>query len=287
MNSLNSNQSTTPQKTLSIDYSTTLEDNFHGIQEIFILDAKSFLPKFLIAFLSIWLFSEITEINLFYTNNRVEVYSIQNPNAIAIDNATKYATFETKKKNFMVKKHLLISEYLIKNGIPTTAQLSEKEATSLNIELNDLFIQYLIKNNPDMSETEKEFFTDSKFNIVLNALNEQWENHIPFSILIAKTISSTNYGKENSGNNLFSIKNDKGNLKYYDSSADSFDDFSNQLISKIEYANLFVGGKNYVHWANQINTYDCNEKDYAVFQSSCGQILINIISELNLDLLDY
>ncbi|WP_020530456.1 glucosaminidase domain-containing protein [Flexithrix dorotheae] len=285
MNTIILNQSTNTPSSHTFNFSPIQEEI--KIQEVFIFDTKSFLPKFLIAFLSLWLISEIAETNLFSKKRKVEIFTYHSQENSLVNDKRKKISIDLKKKNFLAKKHLLISQYLINNGIPTTSQLSEKEAYSLNLELNDLFIQSLILENPDLSEKEKGFLTNSAFNIVLNALNEQWKNHIPFSILVAKTIASTNYGTEARENNFFALKDVGGGAKTYKNPTQSFEDFSGQLISKSEYANLFVGGKNFVHWANVINTYDCNEKDYTVFQSSCGQTLINIINSLHLDVLDY
>lgn len=141
------------------------------------------------------------------------------------------------EENFLVKKQMLISKYIIRRKVARLEQLPDKDLLSLNREVSNLYLQSIL---PKVAKEEHviRFFSDtSDLHKIETALMEQVKYNLPASIKLAQAALETAYGQRVIHNNYFGIKNKaKGNknsiktTEYYNKKELKYN--SHKVISK-------------------------------------------------------
>ncbi|UZR92568.1 glucosaminidase domain-containing protein [Chondrinema litorale] len=111
---------------------------------------------------------------------------------------------EELRSSFMEQKHQLIYRYKTTFEANRAEQLPVEALLKMNKEISELFIS---ENLNQFDDEVVAFFknTDEIYKIE-TALMEQAKYHIPASIKMAQAVIATNYGKQVTDNNYFSIR---------------------------------------------------------------------------------
>jgi hypothetical protein len=114
------------------------------------------------------------------------------------------------REKFLMQKHLLTSQYLIREKVSRVDQLPNEALIEMNEKLSNFFKE-LVLDKIDIEPHVYEFFTDeSDLKKIETALMEQAKYHVPASITLAQAALETAYGRRVMHNNYFGIK-DKDN----------------------------------------------------------------------------
>lgn len=107
---------------------------------------------------------------------------------------------------FMVRKQLLVTRYLLEQKVSRLDQLSNKQLLELNHQISTLFKELILGNLP-VEPHVLAFFTDTTaLRMLETSLMEQAKFHVPASIKLAQAALETAYGKRVIHNNYFGIK---------------------------------------------------------------------------------
>ncbi len=110
------------------------------------------------------------------------------------------------KESFLVKKQLMVSQYLIEEKVARVDQLSNEALLSLNRKVSELFIETVLPKL-DVAPHVYQFFTDSlPLRVLETSLMEQAKFNIPASIKLGQAALETAYGTKVQHNNFFGIK---------------------------------------------------------------------------------
>lgn len=117
------------------------------------------------------------------------------------------------REDFIVKKQLLISRYLIDNKVSRVDLLSDAELLNLNAKISDLYTQELLPALMVPEHVSTYFTAEVPLKKIETALMEQAKFNVPASIKLAQSALETAYGKRVIHNNYFGIKDKKGATK--------------------------------------------------------------------------
>lgn len=188
---------------------------------------------------------------------------------------------KNSRKSFLEYKQLFISKNLIENGISSLCFLKENQVLPIHQEIASKYHKHLVESK-NLSKSELEFLNKE---LIEAALLMQHKYQIPASVLLSKAITLSNWGKSVYENNLFHIV-EHNDLISYENTSKSIEDFSKRLSDDVQYASLFVGGKDYKSWTKRMGTIVCNDSIFSATQI-CYNKMEDTISQYHLDLLDY
>lgn len=113
------------------------------------------------------------------------------------------------EEEFLVKKQMLISKYIIKKKVGRLDLLPDSELLQLNRELSNLYLQTILPKVAKEQHVLHYFSDTSDLNKIETALMEQVKYNLPASIKLAQSALETAYGQRVIHNNYFGIKDKK------------------------------------------------------------------------------
>ena len=128
----------------------------------------------------------------------------------SFDDYEEVALHEDFKEQFIVKKQLLITKYLINNRVSRLDQLSNARLLELNRAIGQLFHELILGNIPVEPHVLTYFTDTTDLDKLATALMEQAKYNVPASIKLAQSAMETAYGRRVMHNNYFGIKDKSG-----------------------------------------------------------------------------
>ncbi len=120
-----------------------------------------------------------------------------------VNNTTLNTSFQD---DFLIKKQMLISKYIIKNRVARLGELSDSDLLLLNREISNLYLQIILPNVAKEKHVLKYFSDTTDLHKIETALMEQVKYNLPASIKLAQSALETAYGRKVIHNNYFGIK---------------------------------------------------------------------------------
>ncbi|GAB4333622.1 MAG: hypothetical protein OHK0038_09890 [Flammeovirgaceae bacterium] len=117
------------------------------------------------------------------------------------------------REEFLVKKQLMITKFLIDNKVSRIDQLKDSQLLELNKGIQELFVELVFKKLKPPKHVYEYFVSEWPLKKIETSLMEQAKFNVPASIKLAQSALETGYGKRVVRNNYFGIKDKTGNSK--------------------------------------------------------------------------